>query len=174
MLIPQQIITQLGVPCIFEIMNQLRRTKPRIKHMTPARIIMPAVLSGLNEHCFRKRLTNSPAKTVEGTLPLMITPKTGLRKSSISSNPNCERIFRPIKNSHIKKVTTSFDPAKRLIVAATKYPQPINPRIPHQPRSSYCTFPGSPVLKMATSKTSPSIPATFRIMKSFLYFSFEG
>ena len=105
MLIPLQINPQLGVACIFEIMNHFLRKNPARMLKTPIVTIVTIVLpDSLFEYFFSISVVSIPEMTINGTFPSIMTPKidlTGFRKFRSSS---FERILRARKKSNATTV----------------------------------------------------------------------
>ena len=78
MLIPLQISPQLGVDWIFEMMNQFLNMNPATMLRMPKEAIIRAVLPvSFCGSLFRMSVINIPERTINGALPLIMTPNTG-------------------------------------------------------------------------------------------------
>ena len=109
------------------------------------------------------RLKNNPAKTIEGVFPAIITPNAGFKKSIKLNIPSCDNTFNKIKNSQTIPVLIKLSFTIKYVVDATRYPQPIIPRIPHQPVCNQVVSSRVPPLKIAINISSPTKPAPFKI-----------
>ena len=74
-----------------------------------------------------------PVRTIKGTFPSIITPRRSLTGFRNSRSFNPERILRRRKKSVTATVFRIDSRQNRYVNAETRYPQPISPRIPHQP-----------------------------------------